>query len=98
MTPFGTYPKRNPGTFEKNCKSLPEPNSNEYMFYWDNITYDVPLVNDVENISSEYNVLAAISASDTPGGGTADYVAIKVHDIAQDYDFWTEDVSGQLNY
>ena len=99
MTPFGTYPKRNPGTFEKNCKSLPEPNSNEYMFYWDNITYDVPLVNDgVENISSEYNVLAAISASDTPGGGTADYVAIKVHDIAQDYDFWTEDVSGQIQY
>ena len=98
MTPFGTHPKSNPGTFEKNCKSLPEPGSSTYMFYWDNITYDVPLANDGENISSEYNVLAAISASDTPGGGTADYVAIKVHDIAQDYDFWTEDVSGQLQY
>lgn len=68
------------------------------MFYWDNITYDVPLENDGEDISSEYNVLAAISSSDSPGGGSSDYVAIKVHDIKQDYDFWTEDVSGEIQY
>lgn len=98
MTPFGTHPKSNPGTFEKNCKSLPEPGSSTYMFYWDNITYDVPLNNDGEDISSEYKVLAAISSSDSPGGGSADYVAIKVHDIKQNYDFWTEDVSGQIQY
>lgn len=98
MTPFGTYPKSNPGTFEKNCKGLPEPGSGTYMFYWDNITYNVPLGNNGEDISSEYNVLAAISSSDSPGGGSSDYVAIKVHDIKQDYDFWTEDVSAQIQY
>lgn len=98
MTPFGTYPKSNPGTFGKNCKSLPEPGSSQYMYYWDDITYAVPLENDGKDISSEYNVLAAISSSDSPGGGAADYVAIKVHDIKQDYDFWTEDVSGQIQY
>lgn len=98
MTPFGTYPKSNPGTFEKNCKSLPEAGSYTYMFYWNNITYAVPLANDGEDISSEYMVLAAISGSDSPGGGTSDYVAIKVHDIKQDYDFWTEDVSGEIQF
>lgn len=98
MTPFDAYPKSNPGTFEKNCKGLPEPGSYTYMVYWDDITYVVPLENDGDDISSEYNVLAAISGSDSPVGGSADYVAIKVHDIKQDYDFWTEDVTGQIQY
>ena len=98
MTPFDVHPKSNPGTFEKNCKYLPGPGSDTYMFYWDDITYIVPLENNGEDISSEYNVLAAISSSDSPGGGSSDYVAIKVHDIKQDYDFWTEDVSGHIQY
>ena len=99
MTPFVTYPKSNPGTFEENCKAMPKPPSSyAHMFYWDNITYDVQLHNDGEDISSEYNVLAAISGSNYTGGGSSDYVAIKVHDIKQDYDFWTEDVSGVLHY
>ena len=98
MTPFDSYPKSNPGTFEKNCKYLPEPGSNTYMVYWDNITYDVPLANNGEDISSKYKVLAAISSSNSPGGGSSDYVAIKVHDIEQDYDFWTEDVSARIEY
>ena len=68
------------------------------MVYWDNITYDVPLENDGEDISSKYKVLAAISSSNSPGGGSSDYVAIKVHDIEQDYDFWTEDVSARIEY
>ena len=98
MTPFDAYPKSNPGTFETNCQHLPEPGSNTYMFYWDDITYTVPLENHGEDISSEYNVLAAISSSNSPGGGSSDYTAIKVHDIKQDYDFWTEDVSGHIQY
>ena len=98
MTPFDAYPKSNPGTFETNCQHLPEPGSDTYMFYWDNIAYDVTLENAGVGISNEYNVLAAISSSDAPGGGSSDYVAIKVHDIKQDYDFWTEDVSGQIQY
>ena len=98
MTPFDVHPKSNPGTFEKNCKSLPGPGSDTYMFYWDDIPYIVPLENNGEDISSEYNVLAAISSSDSLGGGSSDYVAIKVHDIKQDYDFWTEDVSGHIQY
>ena len=99
MTPFTAYPKSNPGTFEKNCKAIPKPPSSyAYLFYWDNIPYDVQLYDGEEDISSKYMVLAAVSASNYSGGGYSVYTAIKVHDIKQDYDFWTEDVSGVIHY
>lgn len=98
MTPFDRYEKSNPGTFEKNCKYLPEVGTYDYMYYWDNITYSVTLEDSGNDISSQYMLLAAISASNVSGGGSSDYVAIKVHDIEEDYDFWTEDVSGHIQY
>ena len=98
MTPFDRYQKSNPGTFEKNCKYLPEAGLYNFMRYWDDIPYSVTLEDSGNDISSQYMLLAAISASNVEGGGSSDYVAIKVHDVKQDYDFWTEDVSGHIQY
>lgn len=98
MSPLDIYQKNNPGTFKKNCKYLPEAGAYEYMFYWEDIDYSVPLDDRGTSISNQYKVIAAISASDVNGGGSSDYVAIKVHDVNQDYDFWTEDVSSRIIY